>query len=107
MVSQETRLSLPSRCSTTTRIVSAMKTTHSLVIPSGQSPPRNLLSACGTATAERRSACPGQRPGSTQALQNPQFVAHLVYQLLRHFRWRTFDDFRLLRFLRNVQPLDL
>src|SRR5208282_2287482 len=82
IVSQETRLSLPSRCSTTTKMVSGIKAASSSW----------LLAK--------------EKAGETPALQHAQFVTQFVHQLFRDLGWRAFYVFGLLRFLRYVQAFD-
>src|SRR5882762_3918981 len=105
MVSQETRLSLPSRCSTTTRMVSGIRAVLSsrLSVLSSQ---RNFASLCSAGRA-RRPSLPEHFPSLREHLEYSQLVAQFVHQLLRNFPWGAFDVLGLLCFLWNVEPFDL
>src|SRR5580692_13072557 len=88
IVSQETRLSLPSRCSTTTKMVSGIKAVLGSQLDASlhsDERPRRRLHA---------------------RLQHAQFVAQFVYQLLRDFRGRTFYVFGLFCLLRHVEAFN-
>src|SRR5437762_6465053 len=75
-VSQETRLSLPSRCSTIT------------IKESGINQLLFLATNAAHSTAKKVPAM----------LEHAHFVAQLFYQLLRHFSWWTIQKFRVLGF---------
>src|SRR5579864_7577884 len=89
MVSQETRLSLPSRCSTMTRIVSDIMSLGS------------QFSACRDSRPRLSSRAKARRQ-----LQHPQFVTQLVDQFLCNLGWRALDVLGLFCLLRNVEALD-
>src|ERR1700691_2888558 len=87
MVSHETRFSLPSRCSTTTRIVFAIKS-----VPGSQ-----LKNSGGY-----------REPGTENFVSDyPQLVLQLIHQFLCYLCRRAFQKFGVLRFLGQVQFFDL
>src|SRR5579862_8047107 len=96
MVSHETRFSFPSRCSTTTRIVSAIIKFSVL----GSQQDRPARSMWG------QPPSPVRPSKARQSLQHSQLIPQLIHQLLRNLRWRPVNMFRLLRLLRNVQLLN-
>src|SRR5437879_1149954 len=101
MVSQETRLSLPSRCSTTTTMVSGIRAVLSSRFSA------NIASLCSAGRARRlvpTRALPAPYAGS---LEYSQLVSQFVHQLLRNFPRRAFDVLGLLCLLGNVEPFDL
>src|SRR5580658_6583626 len=98
MVSQETRFSLPSRCSTTTRMVSDIKSASSCLLLA------RTLPGFARRTAE------GGRPHikfHSKLSQHSYFVAQFVYQLFCDLGWRAFYVLGLFRFLRHVEAFDL
>src|SRR5271170_8415344 len=91
IVSQETRLSLPSRCSTTTKMVSGIK-----AVLGSQFSARPRLPAGPFDFAQ----------GRLPALQHAQFVAQFVHQFFRDLGWCAFAVVGLFRFLRHVEAFD-
>src|SRR5271165_6494112 len=102
MVSQETRLSLPSRCSTTTKMVSGISSRFSVlgsrfsVLSSQLYGLSFQLSALGFQLYDLASLGGQPRrlsPHEYWRLQHSQFVAQFVDQLFGDFGWRAFDVF--------------
>ena len=99
MVSHETRFSFPSRCSTTTRIVSAIKSALSSQLSSSQS---QTMSGQPPSAAGRPQR---MRPQLHYSTRNS--FRSLSTSFFAISRRRPFNVLRLLRLLRHVQLLDL
>src|SRR5437879_1419937 len=98
MVSHETRFNLPSRCSTTTRIVSAIKSALGFQ-------PLNMWGQPPSAVRRAKLGSRARVPAPHS--QNSQLIPQLIHQLLRNLAWRSFNMLCLLRFLRDIQLLNL